>query len=367
MPWLAALAAPVIGTIAGSLFGGGGSTPTSGGSSALYMPTNLPKADASWLWANQQQNHLVDNMYSRQTPAYQQTFDAQNRVSYLPYEMAAKTAGDQYASLAAQVAAQGNQYDQAANLATQQQQAMYGAGQNILTAASDPNNALYGRTQQQLLDQVRSGQAARGIGNSPVGAAEENQALSNFNIDWQNQQLARMQTGIQGAVQANQSGGQQGQLMGANLAASLNATTQQPVFTQQTAQIPLSAAQYVAGQPAANANAYGANMSTLASQYGPLQTQPVQYMNQGQGAQATAQQLNQAQQQLNNTQSQGISTGVSNLINGLTQPNKNNPNGWLSSLFTSPASSTNSTNTGGQYSDYFLPGGSGGVGYGVPQ
>lgn len=72
----------------------------------------------------------------------------------------------------------------------------------VMNTAFDPQNALYNRTQQQLQDQVRVGQAARGITSSPYGAGLENQAMSNFDIDWQNAQLGRQTQGL-GAAQSS--------------------------------------------------------------------------------------------------------------------------------------------------------------------
>lgn len=72
-------------------------------------------------------------------------------------------------------------------------------GSNIAGTAFDPQNALYGRTVQQLQDQTRAGEAARGIAMTPYGAGLENQALSNFNIDWNNNQLNRQIMGGQAA------------------------------------------------------------------------------------------------------------------------------------------------------------------------
>lgn len=87
-----------------------------------------------------------------------------------------------------------NQFGTGANVA--------GAGLNLLPYASpimntafDPQNALYARTAQQVQDQSRAGQAARGVATTPYGAGLENQAMSNFNIDWQNQQLGRQAMG----------------------------------------------------------------------------------------------------------------------------------------------------------------------------
>lgn len=70
---------------------------------------------------------------------------------------------------------------------------------SILNQGFDPQNALRDRTQHQLQEQTRAGQAARGLGNSPFGAGLENKAMSDFNIDWQNNLLNRMTTGAQGA------------------------------------------------------------------------------------------------------------------------------------------------------------------------
>ena len=76
---------------------------------------------------------------------------------------------------------------------------LFGLGNQVANTAFDPQNALYNRTLQQTQDQVRAGEAARGIATTPYGAGLENQALNNFNIDWQNQQLQRQIAGGQAA------------------------------------------------------------------------------------------------------------------------------------------------------------------------
>jgi hypothetical protein len=76
---------------------------------------------------------------------------------------------------------------------------LMGLGGQIANTAFDPQSALYNRTVQQLQDQTRAGESARGIANTPYGAGLENQALGNFNIDWQNQQLQRQIQGGQAA------------------------------------------------------------------------------------------------------------------------------------------------------------------------
>jgi hypothetical protein len=130
---------------------------------------------------------------------------------------------------------------------------LYGAGGNVLNTAFDPQSALYSRTLQQLQDQVRTANAAAGVGTTPYGAGLEGQALSNFNIDWQNQQLQRQLAGLGGAGAAfGQAQGMQaaapGQYMaGAGLPYStfqgigqgqLGALSGLGQFGQQAAQIP---------------------------------------------------------------------------------------------------------------------------------
>jgi hypothetical protein len=81
-----------------------------------------------------------------------------------------------------------------------------------LNTAFDPQNALYAQTQQQNQDQTGAMLAATGVGATPYGASVAAQNNSNFNINWQNQQLQREAQGIQSANQAYSGGGQQGTL-----------------------------------------------------------------------------------------------------------------------------------------------------------
>src|SRR5260221_6318776 len=69
---------------------------------------------------------------------------------------------------------------------------------SILATGFDPQHALYDRTQQQVQDQLRATSAASGISGTPYGAGVEGQGLTNFNIDWQNQQLKRQMEATQG-------------------------------------------------------------------------------------------------------------------------------------------------------------------------
>jgi hypothetical protein len=70
--------------------------------------------------------------------------------------------------------------------------------QQILQTGFDPQNQLYSRTLNQVQQQTGAELAATGVGATPYGAGVAGQNLSNFNIDWQNQQLQRQQAAAQG-------------------------------------------------------------------------------------------------------------------------------------------------------------------------
>lgn len=301
MPWIG----QAIGVGASLLMGGGGSS--TGGSATPYIPSNVAGADTGWQQAFTNEQNVANQVGQQAQPYYLQSLQAQEGINYAPYQAAANQAGQQYGNLATLAGNQANIYGGAAETAGNQQNALYGAANQVLQTSMDPQSALFQQTQQQLTDQVNAGQAARGLGNSPVGGQEYNQAMSNFDINWQNQQLARQAQGITAASQGSQAGMQQGQLQGADLAAQLSAQGQVPTYTQQSGQVPIAAQQYVAGQPAAGASAYQTEMGQLANLYGGVQNQAIPYMNAGIGAQQTQQQFN-AQQQA------GLASGLTNMF-----------------------------------------------------
>ncbi len=177
---------------------------------------------------------------------------------------------------------------------------LYGMGNQVFNTAFDPQSALYARTQQQLQDQVRAGEAARGIQSSPYGAGVENKAMSDFNIDWQNQQLQRQLQGLQGAGSAfGQGAGLQGQGVG---------------MYQQGSALPYMANQQVGqGQMAAlsGLGQFGQAASTLPQQQISDWQNYLTYGNQAAGInnQGYANQLQANQQQYNQDQAMWKSLG----------------------------------------------------------
>jgi len=122
-------------------------------------------------------------------------------LSYLP-QIGANAFSPYYGQMV-QATADNPQYAQALTGAAQGA-AFGGQGaQNMLTQANainqqafDPRADLYGSLQQSALDRSNAINAMSGVAGSPYGAGVTSDALDNFDINWQNQQLGRQ---IQGA------------------------------------------------------------------------------------------------------------------------------------------------------------------------
>ena len=221
-----------------------------------YTPGNPAGVDNSWQQMYNQQNQLANQTNQQTAPYFGQSLAQGESLNYQPYLQSAQQAGGMYGQVGQAAQGQMAGYGQQAQTALGQQSQMYGAGNQIMNTAFDPQNALYERTQQQVQDQTRAGQAARGLGNSALGGMEEGSAMSNFNIDWQNAQLARQAQGISSGVAANQAGVQQGNLYGQNQQAALGAGNMAATAYGMQGQVPMQAQQYAAAQPGAIASAY---------------------------------------------------------------------------------------------------------------
>lgn len=86
------------------------------------------------------------------------------------------------------------------------------AASSVLNTAFDPQNALYARTLGKTMDQLGVYLANTGLTSSGAGAGIASDALRDFNIDWQNNQLGRQ---TQGLSAFNQGVGGTGQNLGA--------------------------------------------------------------------------------------------------------------------------------------------------------
>lgn len=160
-------------------------------------------------------------------------------------------------------------------------QGAMGAGNQILNTAFDPQNALFNQQQHIVQDQSNATNSQYGLGSSGAGAGIANQNLQNFDINWQNNQLARQASGIQAYDAAQNSGlGMMGQGVNAQ---------------QQAGALPYNTAQGIAtGQ----FGAINANQGAMQGAMQPYQ-QNINNMNAylGLGQSAQAQANNQAYQQ----------------------------------------------------------------------
>lgn len=307
----------------------------SGGGGGGYQPQGSGVADADWLASAGAARGISGDVNATASPLYLQALQKQQAINYDPYQQAAQRAGQQYEYLGDLSATQGQQYGQQAMLAGQQQRNLYGASDQIYQTAFDPQQAQFTQGQQRLQDQVRAGQAARGLGNSGVGAGEEDQAMQNYDLAWRQQQLQNQTQGLQAMSGASNAGGAQGQLVGANLTGQMGAYGSMPGFTQQGAQVPLSAQQYVAGMPAQNAGMYSQNMANTQNLYNNQMNQDLSYMGMA-GPQMLAQQKFGADQAQLQGQELGQFAGYGA---GAATKSYNTPGSWLNNLFSSSGSS----------------------------
>jgi hypothetical protein len=381
MPW--GVAAGVVGSVAGSAISSAMAPSTSGGNSggSYYTPTGLQDTDQAWQGLFQNQiaayNNNSNNLYGYGQQSLNQGLNANNQ--YAPgYQAGANQAGQTYQQQGNQafdnsgfLNQQGyNNYGTAQGLQSQGQNALNGfmgvanqtyhalntAGDQVWQTAQDPQSALYNRSVQQLQDQTGATNSMYGLGSSAAGAGVANQALSNFNIDWQNQQLQRQLSGLQGLAGAyGQGASSYAQNAGAGQTAYNNAFNQAGSYQQlgsanlqnansmlgtaagsylNAGQVPYQTAQGVAATPGNLANAAQTNLQNTV--YGPSQAitgQAIPYMNYGQGAQqvpyqnalngagAAGSMVAQGIQGLgNNSQfQQAASNGFNNLFGGSSQ------------------------------------------------
>lgn len=305
-----AIAAPVVGGLVSSALG----PSTSGGSGGpnYYTPTGLSQADQQW-------QDIQNRNYQRYMDADLTTYGLQSLYdtlttgqNFAPWlQRASGNVGIAYDQLAQQMQQQSGQ-----NFGTQQ--SLLGAGQDIYGLARDPQSALYNRTAQQLQEQTGATNAMYGLGSSAAGAGVANQAMSNFNIDWQNNQLQRALQGLGGYTGAAQTAGGYGQLGTAQAQAA-------PGYYEQAGTVPLNMNLALAGIPGQAGSAYGQYMNQ--NVYGPgqsIQGQAIPYMNYGQGAQSVPYQ--QAQQGAG-----ALGSMVSQGIQGLGSTAQNQ--GWLSNMW----------------------------------
>lgn len=403
------LAAGIGGSLVSGLVGGSTGGSTSGGS-GYYIPTGLQATDQTWQDLFNAQNNAY-NQYSGNLSGLGQQSLNQGLAAQQQYgpnfQQGANYAANNYGTLAnaaaggaAELNAQaGNNFQTAGglqaygqgaynnfgNIANQTYGRLTDAGNQVFNTAMDPQSALYNRTVQQLQDQTGATNSMYGLGSSAAGAGVANQALSNFNIDWQGQQLQRQLQGLQGLAGAYGQGagsyaqnmgagvnalnslysnaGNYGQLAQSNLQNSLGMLDTSANALYQAGALPYNTAQTIAGMPGNLANTAQTNLNaTLYNPANQITSQAIPYMNYGQGAQSVPyQNALQGAGAAGSMFSQGLGSNFGNAISQGVQSYFGSPT-QTAGYFGSTASPGNYTGTGyGGYgqggSDYYSGGG----------
>lgn len=330
-----AIAGPVAGAVTASALSP--SSTASGGGSSLYTPTGLSSADQSWQQMLQQmQNYYGSNastINSGANSAYQGLINANNQ--YGPgYQNAANAAGSQYSAL-------GNTLSGLSASDASQQQALMNAGAQTYAASQTGNTPQYQLNLNNMTQQTGATNSMYGLGSSAAGAGVQNQALNNFNIDWNTQQLQNQIAGLNAYGSADTSA--------ANLGtAASNLGQAGAAATLAGGSVPYSTAQSIANAPNSALSSMSGILNSGVYQPGSsIQSSIIPYLNYGQGATSNA--YNAA------TTSAGalgstISSGVTGLGNSSQNLSSLLGNSSLSSLFGPSGMSTSSTSASPYYS-----------------
>jgi|KBSMisStaDraftv2_1062788.scaffolds.fasta_scaffold00126_27 hypothetical protein len=187
----------------------------------------------------------------------------------------------------------------------------------LMSMGFDPQNALYAQTQNQNQQQNAAMLGQSGVAGTPYGQGVAGQQNTNFNIDWQNQQLQRAISGAQGA------GG---------LLNSIGGATNTGLNQMQTgAALPYNTAQGITGNQLGLLS-QGGSYGQMAGQGAQQQIQDyLAYLGQGtsqqgvnnQGAQIGLQQANQGFQQ-----NQAMGSQLGGALAGLSKGWGNFGGGW---------------------------------------
>ena len=311
--------ADVISPLVGSLAGGGAPNPPN---LQTYQPMYTGTADqGAFLYA---QRLNANNAYAENQPAYAKLEQAGYNN---PYAAGAQTAAN----------AAGAQYGQLGTTGMQSSNALNAGAMQLLpyvsqveNTAMDPQNALYNRTKQQVMDQAGVSNAQNGLTGSPYGAGVQNAANSNFNIDWQNNKLNRQISGVGAAATGLGAAGNAmntAQSVGTNAAGS----------TGLAGEVPNAAYLKNIGNALNALNQYGTSQTNANANTQIAQQDLQQYLNSGLNQSNAQAQLNQTsyndQLAAANAQNSGITSLVNGGMNALfgAAPSGGSSNGLLSS------------------------------------
>jgi hypothetical protein len=297
MPW--GPLAGVVGAVGGAAVSSA-MAPSTSGSSSYYVPTGLSGADQTWQGLLQSlQGSYYNNAEPQNSIALNSEGAGINAANQYggAYQNAANSAAGTYGGLASTLNNQANSDYGTAS-------ALLNAGANTYANASGANPAQYNLSLNNLTQQTGATNSMYGLGSSAAGAGVQDQALSNFNIGWNTQQIQNQIAGLGAYGQAANQAGQY-------LTAGNQAAEAAPGYALMSGSLPYTTAQTIAATPGSLASTYGSYLNS--NLYGPAETIQqgiIPYMNAGVGAEATP--YGTAA-----TNAQGLGSTVSSAIGGL--------------------------------------------------
>lgn len=285
-PKFVGLALGVAGAVGGiaNAFGDSGG----GGSDVWHWNpgmSGMGAADTAWRNANalnQQYSGALGNQVGTDALAL---YNRGMATDWQPYLNASQQAGDMMSGLSPLATQYGDRLSGLGDAAVLQGGRMFDAGNLMWDRALDPQNALRDRMMHDISQRSRAGSTARGYGMSPYAGGLESQALSNFDIDWENNMLNRLGMGMQGLSTGTQGGLQANQMAGQDWTSALGLYQLAPQFMQQGASMPLQARQAMQDYQQKLLGNYGQNiMQYQIAPQGNLQQLQIPYLYNGAGA-----------------------------------------------------------------------------------
>lgn len=282
----------------GSVFGGSG-TPTPPTLSTYQYPNLSSDASSFNTLLGQNINNNPSSTYAGQASnIYQNMINDPNAAGYTG---AATAAGTQAANLAGLNGSNATAASNAGN-------SLIGSASTVANMGLDPQSALYNRTLQQLQQQSAVTNAQNGLSMSPYGADLTNEAVGNFDINWNAQQLNNAIAGLNSASSADTAGA--GLLSDANALGGAGVNS-----TLASGAVPYTASQAVGGN---NATSLNSLISTLtgANTTNQMSLQDILSYLQGGSNQSNAQaQLTQQNYQNQVSAANQANQGLASLLN----------------------------------------------------
>lgn len=180
-----------VGGVVGGLFGG--NSAPSAPNVNVYQPTGTGNVDTQLQQLLTQNTNLVgnNNPYNTYSPQFAQLY---SQIFGSPYQGSAQTAANTGGASYGQV---GNQSLANSTALSSAIPGLLNNANTVANTAFDPQSALYNQTLQKVNDQANVANAQYGL-TGQQAAGNVQQADTNFNIDWQNQELARQLSGLSG-------------------------------------------------------------------------------------------------------------------------------------------------------------------------